>query len=207
MNVFWKRLSTPPGSEELLLSTPQAKMPMDWSRDGRFLLYDSFDPKRGWDIWALPLEGTRTPFAVVQTDFNERLAQFSPDGTWIAYQSDKTGRFEVYVRPFPGPGGDIPVSTDGGAQVRWNPNGQELFYIAVDDRLMSVPIHISSNGQSVEPGAAVGLFATTVGSTALNTNRQQYLVSPDGRSFVMNSVPEAASNSLITVILNWKPRP
>ncbi len=112
MDLYRKLLSAPPGSEELLLSTPQAKFPMDWSADGRFLLYDSLDPKRGFDIWALPLEGDRKPFEVVQTDFNERLAQFSPDGTWIAYQSDKTGRFEIYVRPFPGPGGDSRVSTD-----------------------------------------------------------------------------------------------
>ena len=103
---------------------------MDWSADGRFLLYDSLDPKRGFDMWALPLEGERKPFEVVQTDFNEGLGQFSPDGRWIAYQSDKTGRFEIYVRPFPGPGDDVRVSIDGGAQVRWNPNGKELFYIA-----------------------------------------------------------------------------
>ena len=125
---------------------------MDWSADGRFLLYDSLDPKRGFDIWALPLEGDRKPFEVVQTDFNERLAQFSPDGTWIAYQSDKTGRFEIYVRPFPGPGGDSRVSIDGGAQVRWNPNGKELFYIAADDRLMAVPIRFASNGKAFESG-------------------------------------------------------
>ena len=149
---------------------------------------------------------TAKPFEVVQTDFNERLAQFSPDGTWIAYQSDKTGRFEIYVQPFPGPGGDSRVSIDGGAQVRWNPNGKELFYIAADDRLMAVPIRFVSNGKAVEPGTPLGLFATNVGSTAINTNRQQYAVSPDGQSFVMNSVLGEASTSPITVILNWKPR-
>jgi dipeptidyl aminopeptidase/acylaminoacyl peptidase len=205
MDLYWQLLSAPPGSEELLLSTSQLKAPMDWSPDGRFLLYDSLDPKRGVDIWALPLEGDRKPFAVVQTDFNERLAQVSPDGTWIAYQSDKTGRFEIYVQPFPGPAGDSRVSIDGGAQVRWNPNSKELFYIATDDRLMAVPIRFVSNGKAVEPGTPLGLFATNVGSTAINTNRQQYAVSPDGQSFVMNSVLEEASTSPITVILNWKP--
>jgi Tol biopolymer transport system component len=205
LNLYQKLLSAPPGSEELLLSTSQPKFPMDWSADGRFLLYDSLDPKRGYEIWALPLEGNRKPFEVVQTDFNERLAQFSPDGKWIAYQSDKTGRFEIYVQPFPGPGGDSRVSIDGGAQVRWNPNGKELFYIAADDRLMAVPIRFVSNGQAVEPGTPLGLFATNVGSTAINTNRQQYAVSPDGQSFVMNSVLEEASTSPLTVILNWKP--
>ncbi len=205
MNLYQKLLSAPPGSEELLLSTPQPTFAMDWSADARFLLYDSLAPTRGWDIWALPLEGDRTPFEVVQTDFNERLAQFSPDGTWIAYQSDKTGRFEIYVRPFPGPGGDSRVSLDGGAQVRWNPNGKELFYVAPDDQLMAVPIRFPADGGSGDPGTPVRLFATNVGSTAINTNRQQYVVSPDGQSFVMNSVVGEASTSPITVILNWTP--
>ena len=199
----------PPGSEELLLSTSQEKFPIDWSADGRFLLYDSLDPKRGFDIWALPLEGDRKePFPVLQTDFDEGLAQFSPDGTWIAYQSDRTGRLEIYVRPFRGPGVDgVRVSIDGGSQVRWNPNGKELFYIAADDRLMAVPIRFVSNGKTVELGTPLALFVTNVGSMAPNTVRQQYMVAPDGQSFVMNSVLDEASISPITVILNWKPKP
>ncbi len=209
MDLYSKLLSAPPGiGEELLLSTSQPKFPMDWSADGRFLLYDSLDPKRAFDIWALRLEGDgRKPFEVVQTDFNERNAQFSPDGTWIAYQSDKTGRVEIYVQPFPGPGSDSRVSIDGGAQVRWNPNGKELFYVAPDDRLMAVPIRFGSNGKVVEPGTPLGLFGTNVGSMAINTNRQQYMVTRDGQSFVMNSVLGAPSTSPITVILNWQPTP
>jgi serine/threonine protein kinase len=206
MNLYRKLLGTPPGSEELLLSTSQTKFPMDWSPDGRFLLYDSLDPKQGFDIWALPLEGDRKPFEAVQTDFSERLAQFSPDGTWIAYQSDKTGRFEIYVQPFPGLGGDSRVSVNGGAQVRWNPNGKELFYVAPDDRLMAVPIHFASNGETVEVGTPLGLFTTNVGSGALNTNRQQYMVATNGQSFVMNSVLGEAKTPPITVILNWRPK-
>jgi eukaryotic-like serine/threonine-protein kinase len=206
MSLYWKPLGAPPASEELLLSTSHPKFPMDWSHDGRFVLYNELNAKGDFDIWALPLDGTRTPFEVVQTEFNERLPQFSPDGKWIAYQSDRTGRFEIYVQPFPGPGAASPVSTDGGAQVRWNPNGKELFYIAPDDRLMAVPIRFVSNGKAVEPGTPLGLFTTNVGSTAINTNRQQYGVSPDGQSFVMNSVLGEASTSPITVILNWKPK-
>jgi len=207
MNLYRKVLGAAPGSEELLLSTSEPKFPMDWSPDGRFLLYNSFNATRDVDVWALPLEGARTPFEVVRTDLNERLPQFSPDGKWIAYESDKTGRSEIYVQPFPGSGGASPVSSDGGAQVRWNPNGRELFYVAPDDRLMAVPIRFGSNGKTVEADTPVSLFITNVGSTAPNTNRQQYMVSPDGRSFVMNSVPEASAAAPITVILNWKPKP
>ena len=111
---------------------------MDWSRDGRFVLYAEASPTQGLDLWGLPLDAQRKPFEVVRTDFNETMAQFSPDGKWIAYQSDKTGRDEIYLRPFPGPGPDTAVSIDGGAQVRWNANGRELLYVAADDRLMAV---------------------------------------------------------------------
>jgi len=206
MGLYGKLRGTPLGSDELLLSSSQPTFPMDWSRDGRFVLYDSLDPKRGFDIWALPLEGDRKPFAAVQTDFSERLAQFSPDGRWIAYQSDKTGRFEIYVQPFPGPGGDSRVSIDGGAQVRWNPNGKELFYVAPDQRLMAVPIHLAADGSTVTVDTPLGLFTTNVGTGAPNTNRQQYMVGRDGESFVMNSVLGQAKTSPITVILNWKPK-
>jgi Tol biopolymer transport system component len=205
VDLYRKLLSSPQGTEELLLSTSQEKFPTDWSADGRFLLFTSLDPKRGFDIWALPLEG-RKPFEVVRTDFSESLAQFSPDGRWIAYQSNKTGRSEVYLRPFPGPGDDWRASIDGGAQARWNPNRKELFYIGADDRLMAVPIRFSSNGKTVEFGTTRGLFPTSVGSTAPLVHRQQYLVSADGQSFVMNSVMGEASASPITVILNWKPK-
>jgi Tol biopolymer transport system component len=208
VDLFRTFLHAPEKSDELLLSTSQPKFPMDWSSDGRFVLYASVDPKRGFDLWALPMDGKRTPFAVVQTDFNEGSGQFSPDSRWVAYESDKTGRTEIFVRPFPGPGGDVRVSTDGGSQPRWNPNGKELFYIAADDRLMAIPIQVSSNGSNtiIEPGTPTGLFATNVGSAALNAFRAQYAVQANGQSFVMNSAVGESSASPITVILNWKPR-
>jgi Tol biopolymer transport system component len=206
VNLYRTFLSGPQGSEELLLASPLPKFPMDWSADGRFLLYDTLDPKRGFDIWALPLEGARTPFTVVGTDFNEGLAQFSPDGHWIAYQSDKTDRSEIYLRPFPGPGTDVRVSVDGGTQVRWNAKGNELFYIATDTRLMAVPIRIVSGGALAEAGTPVALFATILSSAAGPMYKQQYMVLPDGQSFVMHAALGEASASPITVILNWKPK-
>ena len=157
-------------------------------------------------MWALPLEGARTPFEVVQTEFNERMGQFSPDGKWIAYQSDKTGRFEIYVRPFPGPGDDVLVSSSGGTQVRWNPRGMELFYLAADDRLMTVPVRVPLNTTTFEAGTPLRLSDTDMGGTDPNSNSRKYMVAPDGQSFVLNSIPEEASASPITVILNWKPK-
>ena len=111
------------------------------------------------------------------------------------------------MRPFRGPAIDgVRVSIDGGSQVRWNPNGKELFYIAADGRLMAVPIRFVSNGTAVEPGTPLGLFATSVGSTVGLRYRQHYVVSPNGQSFVMPSVVGETDTSPITVILNWKPK-
>jgi Tol biopolymer transport system component len=197
------------GNEDLLLETPQTKALSDWSSDGRFLLYSSSDPKTGFDIWVLPLEGDRKPAPVVQTKFNERLAQFSPDGKWIAYESNESGRYEIYLLPFSKSngkaGGTVPVSTGGGAQVRWRPDGKALFYIAHDDRLMMVPI-TSSSEQALEVGAAVALFTTrVVGGAQQPFARYQYSVSPDGQRFLVNTVTAEAS-APITLILNWKPK-
>jgi eukaryotic-like serine/threonine-protein kinase len=209
VDLYRSFLGSPQGREELLLSTEQPKFPMDWSADGRFLLYATLDSKRGFDLWGLPLAtdgaGERKAFEVAGTDFNENHAQFSPDGQWIAYQSDKTGRLEIYVRPFPGPGSDSLVSRAGGTQVRWNPNGKELFYIDPDDRLMAVPLTFSADGKTVEFGTPTALFATNVGREAPNLHRHQYAVSPDGNSFVMHTVVGEASSPPVTVILNRQP--
>ena len=95
------------GGDELLLATPQNKSVTDSSVDGGFILFRSVDPALSHDLWALPLDGDKTPFPVVRTSFVEPYGQFSPDGRWVAYQSDESGRAEVYVQPFPGPGAKI----------------------------------------------------------------------------------------------------
>jgi serine/threonine-protein kinase len=179
MDLYSIRLDGGPGAERLELSTPQPKFPTDWSADDRVVLFNSLAAEGGVDIAALRLDGTQRPFDVVKTPANEQNAQFSPDGRWIAYQSDKTGGFEIYVRPFPGPGADLRVSSNGGAQPRWNPRGQELFYVAADDRLMAVPM-VEQSGMP-EPGPPTALFVSTVGSTAPNTNRHQYSVARRSR--------------------------
>ena len=205
------------GSPQLLLASPDGAglLASDWSLDGRFLLYGTdADPKTRADIWALPVERKRPeaaeeqkPFAVVQTPFDDFYAQFSPDGKWIAYQSNETGRFEIFLQQFPR-GRKERVSKNGGAQVRWRRDGKELFYIAFDDRLMSVPIDLSPNGESARIGSAVPLFTTRVGGVVgvLGPTRPQYAVSRDGKRFLMSAFTDDDS-SPITVIFNWKPQP
>jgi Tol biopolymer transport system component len=124
---LYTKLSSGTGADELLLESDQAKAPADWSSDGRFLLFRSLDPQTGYDLWVLPTSGDKKPFPFLKTSFEERDGQFSPGNQWIAYQSNESGRFEIYVQPFPGPGAKFQISTNGGAQPRWNKNGKEIY--------------------------------------------------------------------------------
>src|SRR5262249_39294339 len=103
------------GAEELLQLTNGAA-PTDWSPDGRFVLFRKTDPQTGVDLWVLPVSGDKRPSPFLKTPFDEWDGQFSPGGKWIAYESNESGRFEIYVQPFPGPGEKFQISTNGGAQ-------------------------------------------------------------------------------------------
>jgi Tol biopolymer transport system component len=205
---LYEKSATGAGEERRLLATKVAKIPSDWSPDGRMLLYRMGDPKGGNDIWALPMNGEGKPFLVVDTAYDAREAQFSPDGRWIAYQSDESGRFEIYIQPFAGRDGTVSgkwqISSAGGAQVRWRRDGRELYYIALDGRMIAVPVRLSPKGDAVDAGTPAALFPTRVGGAVQSFARQQYMVSPDGQRFLMGNVVEE-SGAPITVILNWRP--
>ena len=194
--------------EHPLLVTSQAKSPLDWSRDGRFLLYSTQDPKTASDLWALPLMGERKPFAVLQSSFDEIEGQFSPDGRWLAYASNESGRYEIYIRTFPEAGGKWQVSVAGGLQPRWRRDGRELYYVAPDTRLMAVPTRLGPATHTLEAGAPAALFPTRLatGGNIPSTGfmaQAQYAVAPDGR-FLMNIAADEAVASPITVVLNWQ---
>jgi Tol biopolymer transport system component len=177
------------------------RWPTDWSSDGRFVLC-TYDIDSGRDVWAVPIEQDRRPFPVVNTAADEENAQFSPDGQWIAYESDESGRFEIYVQPFPGPGTRLQVSNNGGAQVRWRRDGKELFYIALDGTLTAVPIKLLPKGQVTQAGSPVPLFATHVGGALQTNSRQPYMVAADGQQFLMNTITEEGGAPII-ILLNW----
>jgi Tol biopolymer transport system component len=160
------------------------------------------DPKTGTDLWVLP-EGTHVPFVFLKTDANELWGQFSPDGRWVAYQSNETGRYEIYVRPFPSPGGPFPISTSGGVYPRWSHDGKELYFIAPDAKMMAVPIRATAT--SVDAGAPTALFQTRRLGGGMNVigRSHQYDVARDGR-FLINVETESSAPPL-TLLLNWKP--
>jgi Tol biopolymer transport system component len=149
------------------------------------------------------LQEGRKPFTFVSTSFDERSGQFSPDGRWISYVSNESGQYEVYVRSFPDTGGQWQISTAGGAQPRWAPNGKEVFYIAPDGGLMAVSIAVAGN--AIQPGTPVLLFPTRIWNTT-DFVRMQYDVAPDGR-FLINVATDQQSSSPITLLLNWNPDP
>ena len=205
---LYQKLATGLGAPEPLLETMLPKRPLDWSKDGRFLLFRVDAQKTGQDLWALPLTGDRKAFPVVETNFLDANGQFSPDSRWIAYQSNKSGRFEIYVRTFPTGNGEWQISTTGGTVPKWRGDGKELYYIGPDSKLMAVHVRVSSDGQSIEVDSPSVLFQTRmIYAASLAARRHDYDVMPDGQKFLINVIGDEKAAAPITVLLNWKPRP
>ncbi len=204
-DLYQKSTSTG-AAEEPLLESAGFKHPTDWSRDGKFIVYDSRVPKTSWDIWILPLAGDRKPFPFVQTQYDERLGQFSPDGRWMAYAATtESNRYEVYVQNFTGePAAGTPlstgkwqVSTNGGFLPRWRGDGRELYYIGGDGKLMAVPVKTA--GGAFQTGAPQVLFdILTPPRTAY-----WYSVTADGQRFLINVPGEEQRSQPVHVVLNW----
>jgi len=203
---LFEKAASGAGDERPLLMSEQPKFGQDWSRDGRWLLYNTRHPKTGLDLWAAPMAGDGKPVPVIDARFDETAGQFSPDGQWVAYQSNESRPVQIYIRPFPGPGSPRQLTTAGGSQPRWRPDGKELFYVALDGRLMAVPIAVGADRQ-LETGTAVALFRPQLASgpninSGGNGSRAQYAVARDGR-FLMNVTVAEATPTPITVVLNW----
>jgi serine/threonine protein kinase len=196
---LYQKASSGAGTEEVLLEDDLDKYPASWSPDSRFILYvtGASTPRTGNDLFVLPLAGDRKPFPFLNTQFNEIPGQFSPDGRWVAYASNESGRYEVYVAPFPGPGGKWQISTGGGIWPRWQHDGTEIFYLAPDNKLMAAAVNVK--GPSFEVGAVKPLFETH----AVTLFRYSYDVSADGQRFLINTVREQTASAPITVVLNW----
>lgn len=189
------------GTEKLLLKTNFPKAASGWSRDGRLLVYDTMHPQTGGDIWALPLVGKPEPYPVVRTAADEHYGTPSPDGRWLAYISNETGAYEVYVEAFPATGFRRQVSTLGGFEPQWRRDGRELFYRAPNQTLMAVDV--KSNPTTVEFGPPKALFPTRMKWMEIQAGARHYAAAPDGQRFLMISATDEAQSSPITVMLNW----
>ena len=198
-----------PGREQMLWKSDQDKFPSDWSRDGHFILYHSFDAQTLRDIWVLPMDGDRKPCVFLKTNADERWASFSPDGRWVAYMSNEQGPNEIYIRPFAqqSPCGSTvapsderyQVSTLGGIHPRWRNDSKELYYIAFPNAVM-MAVRITAKGTTLDRDPPVALFPTGIPGSAENI--REYDVSPDGRFLINRGFNEAPSP--ITILQNWK---
>jgi dipeptidyl aminopeptidase/acylaminoacyl peptidase len=188
--------------EEMLLTSTTTNWPDDWSKDGRFIIYENVDPKTRFDLWILPIDGDKKPVPYLRTQFNEAHSRFSPNGRWVAYVSDESGRGEVYVRSFPAEkGGKWQVSTSGGDQPTWRRDGGELFFMAPDRKLMSVKVDTDSF--EFKAALPIPLFQTSSPSIGLTSSRNHYLVSASGDKFLVNNILQETASTPITVVLNW----
>jgi Tol biopolymer transport system component len=198
---IWLQAADGSGSPESLIKRPEGGLFAEaFSPDGKQLLVTG--GPTSVDISMLSIGADAAPKQLLATKFNEYNATISPDGRWMAYQSDESGRFEIYVRPFPAVNsGRWQISTEGGYRPLWNKNGREIFYFRVPGIMMSVPVE---TGTSFKAGAPRVLFK---GEYFAGYNRTQYSVTPDGRRFLMIKNAAAKSKSAlpqqINIVLNW----
>jgi Tol biopolymer transport system component len=190
------------GAERPLLESDgerDAAFPTDWSSDGEYLLYAGYGSATYADVWMLPLAAPTKPVPVVQTNAAEHQARFSPDGRWIAYASDESGRPEVYVRPMPPEIGRWTISTEGGAQPVWRRDGRGLFYIDLEGMLRSVSIEAGP----AEASSPVPLFRLSLPGSPFVAVRNDYAVSADGQRFLVASV-DPADGERLNVMVDWE---
>ena len=204
----YQKLASGVNDEEPLLKSNFSKLPTSWSRDGRFLLYTA-EAEAGKDsVWALPLEGEKTPFVLLRTDSNNYDGQLSPDGRWIAYVSDESGHDEVYVRTFSldsretasDAGGKWLISTNGGSQPRWRGDGKELCYLATDGKLMAVEIATSPAFRAEVPKV---LFQAPPRILDVDLVLRPWDLTGDGKRFLF-SAPAQQESTPFTAVLNWQ---
>ncbi len=182
-----------PGSEKPVLKAPGLQQPEDISRDGRFLAHVNQLGTTAWSIWLVRLEGDRTPFEWLHSGFNETGPRFSPNGRWIAYESDESGEAEIYAALTEGGGEKRRISPAGGKRPRWRRDGKELYFIAPGGVLMAIPV---ASGPALDVGAPIPLFR-------VEPDIENYDVAPDGSRFLVSAPTQKVRESPIRVIVNW----
>ena len=189
------------GNETLLVRSKLAAVPSGWSRDGRVLFYTLTEPTT-WtgDVWAMSVD-SKAPYPVITSPNDDRYGTPSPDGRWLAYVSNESGSFEVYVQALPGPGFRRQVSLTGASQPQWRHDGKELFYMARNRTLMSVSF--DSQPTAFVTGPPQALFATRTKLLEIQGTARSYGVAPDGQRFLVANATQESQSAAITVVLNW----
>ncbi len=183
------------GQEDVLDQDQRSKIVRDWSRDGHYIIEEvSRSSKAGLSVWVLPLFGDGKAFPYLESEFDEGLAKVSPDGQWLAYQSNETKRNEIYVQSFPKPGGKWQISTEGGTSPVWSRDGKELFFLGSNGKMMAVDVR-SGAGSKFDHGLAKPLFDLPSGAPSFDVNK-------DGR-FLIPAPVEQTEGAPITVVVNW----
>jgi serine/threonine protein kinase len=197
---LYQRSSSGAGSEEALLHSDRTKYVTDCSPDGKYILYRAIDAESNFELWLLPVDGDRKPVPYLKSTFGVSHGQFSPDGRWVAYASNESGKWEISVAPFPGPGGNWKVSSSGGTEPRWRRDGKELFYLAPDGKLMAVEVKAAP---TFEAGAATPLFQTRRRVAVSSTDMFSYDVTADGQRFLVSTDVSEVTTTPLTAVFNW----
>jgi Tol biopolymer transport system component len=194
---LYQKASSGAGLEEVLLESGEDKSCEDWTRDGKYVIYNQQTGNKPREIWAMPLFGDRKPFLVVSGTTMMREGHVSPNGKWISYTSSESGIPEIYVQNFPPTGGKWRVSIGGGIESSWNANGKELFYLQ-GTSLMAVDVDTES-GSFDSKGTPRVLFDAPIA----NPLRNAYLTTADGQKFLINTRVETKDTLPMTLVLNW----
>jgi Tol biopolymer transport system component len=197
---LYRKIASGTGTEELLLKSTVLNTPLDYSSDGKYVLYQFIDPRTHEDLWVLPINGDSAgkPFPYIHTAASEYSAKFSPDGRWVAYSSDESGKYEVYVQAFPEAAGKWQVSASGGGNPMWGKDGKQIYFLAPDKKLMAVDV--DGVGATFKLGVPKPLFPTDV-DVYNSVNR--YAVTADGQRFLVNSSIAGGSIKPIEVMMHW----
>jgi eukaryotic-like serine/threonine-protein kinase len=180
--------------EKSVVSDDFNKYPNDWSRDGKYILYT-----RGPDLWFVTVPELKSSLYLKAVSVLKN-GQFSPDGKWVAYGSNESGKWEIYVTSFPVPQGKWQVSTGGGEQPRWRRDGKELFYLFLDNKMMAAPV---TTGTKFNSGTPVALFQANPREQVSLNDVFVYDVRPDGQEFLINTKVRQAETRPMSVVLNW----
>jgi serine/threonine protein kinase len=189
---MYKKAVSGVGQMEIVSKAQADHHPDDWSPDGRYIVEQRQVPKHGWDIWIVPMIGDEKEFPYLQTEFNETNARLSPNGLWLAYQSDESKRTEIYAVGFPKPVGKWQISSGGGTMPAWSRDGRELYFLSAERKMMAVGI---GAGTKFEPGVPKPLF---------ETRAVFYDVGKDGRFLMTVPSGQTVSSAPLTAVFNWQ---